>query len=262
MKVLVTGGAGYLGSITRRRWSRPGHTPVMLDSLLVGPRSSPRTGSSTRATSPTGRSCAGSSRSIPTSRRPSTWRRGSSCRSRSSCPTSTTATTSPSRWSSSTSSMQLGKPRILFSSTASLYALTAGVRGAGDGPGRADVAVRADQADDGEVPGGHRPGDRLRAIILRYFNPIGTDPDLETGYHLKDATHVVPLLAQTALGYPRVVHDHRHRPADPRRHGHPRLHPRLGPRAGPRARGRGVRRGASRPRVRRTPTSTSAAATA
>jgi UDP-glucose 4-epimerase len=41
----------------------------------------------------------------------------------------------------------------------------------------------------------------LRAIILRYFNPIGADPDLETGYHLRDATHVVPLMAQTALGF-------------------------------------------------------------
>ena len=51
------------------------------------------------------------------------------------------------------------------------------------------------------MPGGHLAGDSLRAIILRYFNPVGTDPDLETGYHLKDATHVVPLLAQTALGY-------------------------------------------------------------
>ncbi|WP_278258728.1 hypothetical protein [Nocardioides convexus] len=82
----------------------------------------------------------------------------------------------------------------------------------------------------------------LRAIILRYFNPIGADPDLETGYHLRDATHVVPLMAQTALGFRDRLHDHRHRPPDPRRHGHPRLHPRLGPGQGPRARGRGVRR--------------------
>ena len=38
MKVLVTGGAGYLGSITSKALEQAGHTPVLLDSLLVGPR--------------------------------------------------------------------------------------------------------------------------------------------------------------------------------------------------------------------------------
>ena len=38
MKVLVTGGAGYIGSITAKALEQAGHTPVILDSLLVGPR--------------------------------------------------------------------------------------------------------------------------------------------------------------------------------------------------------------------------------
>ena len=37
MKVLVTGGAGYLGSITAKALEEAGHTPVILDSLLSGP---------------------------------------------------------------------------------------------------------------------------------------------------------------------------------------------------------------------------------
>eukprot|EP01032_Pedospumella_encystans_P028405 gene28405-32085_t len=37
MKVLVTGGAGYLGSITAKALEEAGHTPVILDSLLNGP---------------------------------------------------------------------------------------------------------------------------------------------------------------------------------------------------------------------------------
>ena len=37
MKVLVTGGAGYIGSITAAALERCGHTPVVLDSLLTGP---------------------------------------------------------------------------------------------------------------------------------------------------------------------------------------------------------------------------------
>jgi UDP-glucose 4-epimerase len=38
MKVLVTGGAGYIGSVTAKALEAAGHTPVVLDSLLSGPR--------------------------------------------------------------------------------------------------------------------------------------------------------------------------------------------------------------------------------
>src|SRR5688500_11824734 len=38
MKVLVTGGAGYIGSTTAQALEEAGHTPVVLDSLLTGPR--------------------------------------------------------------------------------------------------------------------------------------------------------------------------------------------------------------------------------
>ncbi len=38
MKVLVTGGAGYIGSTTAKALEEAGHTPVILDSLLTGPR--------------------------------------------------------------------------------------------------------------------------------------------------------------------------------------------------------------------------------
>lgn len=38
MKVLVTGGAGYIGSVTSKALEEAGHTPVVLDSLLSGPR--------------------------------------------------------------------------------------------------------------------------------------------------------------------------------------------------------------------------------
>src|SRR3954447_16863936 len=38
MKILVTGGAGYLGSTTATALEAAGHVPVVLDSLLTGPR--------------------------------------------------------------------------------------------------------------------------------------------------------------------------------------------------------------------------------
>jgi UDP-glucose 4-epimerase len=38
VKVLVTGGAGYIGSTTAKALEQAGHTPVILDSLAYGPR--------------------------------------------------------------------------------------------------------------------------------------------------------------------------------------------------------------------------------
>ena len=40
----------------------------------------------------------------------------------------------------------------------------------------------------------------LRAIILRYFNPIGSDPDLESGIYAKEPTHVLGQLVMAARG--------------------------------------------------------------
>jgi nucleoside-diphosphate-sugar epimerase len=37
MKILVTGGAGYIGSITATALEERGHTPIIVDSLLSGP---------------------------------------------------------------------------------------------------------------------------------------------------------------------------------------------------------------------------------
>ena len=37
MKVLVTGGAGYIGAVTATALEQAGHTPVVLDSPVSGP---------------------------------------------------------------------------------------------------------------------------------------------------------------------------------------------------------------------------------
>ena len=103
MKVLVTGGAGYIGSTTAKALEEAGHMPVILDSLLTGPRVVRPRPDLLRGRHRRPRAAApGSSTSTPTSTPPSTWPPGSSCRSRSRSRTSTTATTSRSRWSSST----------------------------------------------------------------------------------------------------------------------------------------------------------------
>ena len=40
----------------------------------------------------------------------------------------------------------------------------------------------------------------LRAVILRYFNPIGSDPELESGVYAREPSHVLGQLTMAALG--------------------------------------------------------------
>jgi UDP-glucose 4-epimerase len=40
----------------------------------------------------------------------------------------------------------------------------------------------------------------LRAVVLRYFNPIGSDPDLESGIYAKEPSHVLGQLVMAARG--------------------------------------------------------------
>ncbi|MEQ6901048.1 UDP-glucose 4-epimerase GalE [Nocardioides sp. YIM 152588] len=200
MKVLVTGGAGYLGSITCKALEEAGHTPVVLDSLLVGPRQ--YVGDrifyeGDIADRNLVRKVAAEHPDIEATIHMA---------ARIVVPESVELPYEYYRDNVAKSLelfdelVALGKPRILFSSTASLYAL------------KDDFEVREDDGLSTSSPYARTKrmmeqvledmalATDLRAVILRYFNPIGADPDLETGYHLKDATHVVPLMAQTALG--------------------------------------------------------------
>ena len=40
----------------------------------------------------------------------------------------------------------------------------------------------------------------MRGIALRYFNPIGADPQMRSGIHVKEPSHIVGKLVETALG--------------------------------------------------------------
>jgi UDP-glucose 4-epimerase len=94
----------------------------------------------------------------------------------------------------------LGKTRVLFSSSASLYAM------------KDDFEVTEEDALDPPSPYARTKrmmeqilqdmaaATDLRAIILRYFNPIGSDPDLESGIYAKEPSHVLGQLVMAARG--------------------------------------------------------------
>lgn len=200
MKVLLTGGAGYLGSITAKALEASGHTPVILDSLLSGPRrfvgdrifyegdiadralvrrvvaDHPDVEATIHMAA---RIVVPESVALPYE-----YYRDNVAKS----------------LELFDELVALGKPRLLFSSTASLYAMQPQFEVREEDPVEPTSPYARTKRMMEQVLEDMSAATDLRAIILRYFNPIGADPDLETGYHLRDATHVVPLMAQTALG--------------------------------------------------------------
>ena len=243
MKVLVTGGAGYIGSTTAKALEEAGHVPVILDSLLSGPRAFVRDrifyegdiadrALLTRIVDEHPDLDATIHMAarivVPESvEQPYAYYRDNVAKS----------------LELFDQLVALGRPRVLFSSSASLYATpSAGFEVDRGRRARAGIAVRADQADDGAGPRGpgrgHRPAGHHAAVLQPdRLRPGPRERGLRQGAQ--------PRARAAGAGGARAegrVHHHRGRPADPRRHRSPRLRPHLGPGPGPRARGRALRR--------------------
>ena len=200
MKVLVTGGAGYIGSTTAKALEEAGHTPVILDSLLSGPRAFAKDRifyegdiadrvllrriveehPDIEATIHMAARIV-----VPESMElPYEYYRDNVAKS----------------LELFDELAALGKTRVLFSSSASLYAV------------KDDFEVTEDDALDTSSPYARTKlmmeqvlqdmanATDLRAIILRYFNPIGSDPDLESGIYVKEPSHVLGQLVLAARG--------------------------------------------------------------
>ena len=200
MKVLVTGGAGYIGSVTAKALEEAGHTPVILDSLLTGPKvfvkdrifyegdiadralvrrvidEHPDLDATIHMAARI---------VVPESvEKPYEYYRDNVAKS----------------LELFDELDSLGKTRVLFSSSASLYAT------------KDDFEVTEEDALDPQSPYARTKrmmeqvlqdmavATDLRAIILRYFNPIGSDPDLESGIYAKEPSHVLGQLVMAARG--------------------------------------------------------------
>ena len=200
MKVLVTGGAGYIGSITSKALEDAGHVPVILDSLLSGPKAFVRDRAFYEGDIADRALVArivedhpdidatihmAARIVVPESvEKPYEYYRDNVAKSLELFDQLTA----------------LGKPRVLFSSSASLYAT------------KDDFEVR--EGDPLDPPSPYARTKRmieqvlqdlavatdLRAVILRYFNPIGSDPDLESGIYVKEPSHVLGQLVMAARG--------------------------------------------------------------
>jgi len=86
----------------------------------------------------------------------------------------------------------LDKPRILFSSSASLYAMPDnGLEVTEEAPLEPRSPYARTKSMMEQVLVELCAATSLRAVILRYFNPIGSDPDLESGVYAREPSHVL-----------------------------------------------------------------------
>ncbi len=200
MKVLVTGGAGYIGSTTAKALEEAGHTPVILDSLLTGPRVFVRDRIFYEGDIADRALLARIVEEHP----------DLDCTihmaARIVVPESVALPYEYYRDNVAKSLelfdqlVTLGKPRVLFSSSASLYGMVEGFEVDEHSPlAPGSPYARTKQVMEMALTDIAAATD-LRAIILRYFNPIGSDPELESGIYAREPSHVLGQLVMAAQG--------------------------------------------------------------
>src|SRR5215218_7099434 len=200
MKVLVTGGAGYIGSTTAKALEEAGHTPVVLDSLLTGPQAFVKDRIFYQgdiadrellrrivAEHPDIEATIHMAARIvvPESvEKPYEYYRDNVAKS----------------LELFDELNALGRTRVLFSSSASLYAMKEDFEVTEDDPLDPPSPYARTKRMMEQVLQDMAAATGLRAVILRYFNPIGSDPDLESGIYAREPSHVLGQLVMAARG--------------------------------------------------------------
>lgn len=203
MKVLLTGGAGYIGSTTATALEQAGHTPVVLDSLVRGPRAF--VGDRLFYEGDVGDTVLlrkvlsdhpdidavvhmAALIEVPESvREPARYYRENVAASLELAAALAEADPSPRR--------------LLFSSSASVYAPADGFEVFEDSPlAPASPYARTKQMME-DVLADVAAASDLRVVNLRYFNPIGAAPDLSSGMHVRTPSHVLGQLVLAAQGH-------------------------------------------------------------
>ena len=200
MKILITGGAGYIGSTIASALLDKGHTPVILDSLAVGKEQFTK-----------GRifyqgdiadkallerikfehpDLAGTIH----------------------CAALIVVPESVARpfeyyWENVAKSMalfknliELGLSRIVFSSSASIYDVVPGFMVTENSPLNPSSPYARTKYMMEMVLQDFCAAYSLQGIALRYFNPIGADPKLRSGIHAEFPSHVLGKLVDVAVG--------------------------------------------------------------
>ena len=94
----------------------------------------------------------------------------------------------------------LGQHRVIFSSSASVYAPVDGFEVTEQSPVAPSSPYARSKLMTEQMLEDLAAAGRLSAVVLRYFNPIGSDPDLTTGVYDRRPSHVLGQMTMAALG--------------------------------------------------------------
>jgi UDP-glucose 4-epimerase len=200
MKFLITGGAGYIGSTVASALEDAGHTPIIMDSLVTGRIEFTKNrifyqddiadaGALARifADHPDLQACLHCAALIvvPESvAEPYRYYRENVAKS----------------LELFMNLHRLGCDKVVFSSPASLYDLVPGFMVTEESPlnplspyARTKYMMEMVLSDFCAAYG-------MKGIALRYFNPIGADPQMRSGLHVKEPSLVLGKMVDTALG--------------------------------------------------------------
>jgi UDP-glucose 4-epimerase len=200
MKVLITGGAGYIGSTICSALVDHGHTPIILDSLVTGQEAFTRGHIFYKGDiadrEVVERVVKDHPEIVATIH----------CAALIVVPESVAKPYEYYR-ENVVKSMdffyqlsQMGYPRVVFSSSAAIYDVVPGFMVTEESPlkpispyARTKYMMEMVLKDFCQAYG-------LQGIALRYFNPIGADPHMRSGMHIKEPSHILGRLVAVALG--------------------------------------------------------------
>jgi len=200
MKVLVTGGAGYIGSTICSALEDHGHTPVILDSLITGREEFTRGRIFYRGDIADAAlverifgehpdiyatiHCAALIVVPESVEKPYEYYTENVCKSLALFHTLN----------------RLGYGRVVFSSSASIYDVVPGFMVTEESPLKPGSPYARTKYMMEMILKDFCTAYPMKGIALRYFNPIGADPKMRSGIHVKEPSHVLGKLVDTALG--------------------------------------------------------------
>lgn len=200
MKVLITGGAGYIGSTICSALKDHGHTPIILDSLVTGreeftqghifyqadiaDQDAVRQVFADHPDIAATIHCAALIVVPESVSRPYDYYRENVVKS----------------MTFFHQLAELGYPRVVFSSSAAIYDVVPDFMVTEESPLKPNSPYSRTKHMMEMILEDFARAYGLKGIALRYFNPIGADPQMRSGMHIKEPSHILGKLIAVALG--------------------------------------------------------------
>ncbi len=200
MKILVTGGAGYIGSTICSALEDAGHTPIILDSLVTGRLEFTRGRAFYQGDIADGELV----RQI-FAEHPDTFA-VIHCAALIIVPESTQKPYEYYRENVGKSLelfhtlIELGQQRLVFSSSAAIYDLVPGFMVTEEAPLKPTSPYARTKYMMEMILRDFCAAYGMRGIALRYFNPIGADPRMRSGLQVQNPSHALGKLVDVQLG--------------------------------------------------------------